>query len=273
MDRVASNTHGQVLAGVGGTPAGETSLGIITLPAGGPWTISGAFAQCVPATCTPAEIAGGHVRIASPSGDIAPNPAPLKIPSGYAPSQLGATAPTQACPLSIYPLDLIAAGKSTLEFFGTNDVALTVAPQWLVGIIYGLEMVDQKPAHWYDQVRANNIGAAAAAIGTITLSEGATEIVSITCIIAQSGVLTAAEELIGYISLSSDDLKIQPLQLPFSSAIGAGLGVTVGNPAYIAPVPIACSIPVQGGARIDVVCDLNTAITGAASCKVIIGYR
>jgi len=273
MPRTANNTHGQVLSLAGGTTAAETSLGTITLPAGGPWNIFGAWVHCVSATMTPAEIVGGHVRIASPSGDITPNPAPIKIPTGYGPSQLGGTSNTQQSYLFVHDLDLVASGKSTLELFGQNDVAVTVAPQWCAGILYGLEIVESKAPHWYDAVRAGVTAATLSTIGTITLSEGATEIVSICAIISQGGVLTAGEELIGYVQLSSDDLLIQPLQIPVSTAVSAGLGATIGNGPQIKPRPIYVSIPVKGGARIDASLKLSTAVTNACSCKVIIGYR
>ena len=57
---LASDTHGSVVAGVAGTAAGETVIGTITFPAGGPWKIWGfwGFMVCVTPT---AEIGRAHV--------------------------------------------------------------------------------------------------------------------------------------------------------------------------------------------------------------------
>jgi hypothetical protein len=271
--RTAINTHGQALASAGQTAAGEVTLGTITLPAGGPWNIFALWAHCVAATLTPAEVTGGHIRLTGPSGDITPNPAPCKVPTGYGSSELGATAGVQCSPLTLHEIDLVAAGKSSIEIFGVNDVAVTVAPQWCAGILYGLEITESKIPHWYDQVNTGVSTLASTAVGTITLSEGATEIVSITAILGQGGVLTTAEELLGYFTLSSDDLQLPPLQIPVSAAFSAGLGATIPNLMYAQPVHVPTSIPVKGGARIDVACKLNTAITNTTRAKLIIGYR
>lgn len=273
LRRTATNTHGMILAGAGGTAAGNTSLGTITLPAGGPWQLFGAFGQAVRATATAAEMCGGTLIITSPSGDVVPNPAPLEIPIPLIGSFLGALESVSASPLALFPLDLVAAGKATLEFTYDQPVANTAAPQVVAGVLFGSEIKEIMPPYWYDSLEGSITAAASTALGTITISESATEIVGICANIAQNGVITAGEELTGFISIQSDDIKLTPLQLPFSQVFGAGLGATINNTVPLQPVLIPTSIPVVGGARLDVNVDLNTAVTNAARVQVYIAYR
>jgi hypothetical protein len=273
MRKTASNFHGMVLAAAGGTAAGVTSLGTITLPAGGPWKIVGAYGMAVPATATAAELCGGHIILSSPSGDIMPNPAPIQIPTGLLGSFLGALHGVSLNPLSITPLELEAAGKAVIELTYSQPDANTVAPQVVAGVLFGSEIIDPLTPIWYDEANVSITAAAATALGTITLSESAEQIVGVCGIIAQENVLTTAEELIGFFALTSDDVKLTPMQLPFSGAFGAGLGATIGNSPFVPPVWIPCAIPVVGGARVDITVDLNTAVTNGARAQVFIAYR
>lgn len=271
--RTAANTRGMAVAGAGGTAAGSSNIGTITLPAGGPWNIVYGWVQAVQATLAAAENGGGDLVITAGSGDVDPNMSPCRIPAPMSGSLLGATAPVQASPLVLAPLDLVAAGKAVLTVDWDQQIAITTAQQIVGGVIFGKEPIESEPAHNYETIDGTIAAAALTALGTITIPETSNKIVSVTALIAQDGVLTAGEELLGFITLASDDQLIEPLQLPFSMAFSAGLGATIGNALMCAPVFIPVDIPIVGGARINVSIDLNTAVTNAAGAKVTLGLR
>ncbi|KKL67125.1 hypothetical protein LCGC14_2138150, partial [marine sediment metagenome] len=81
------------------------------------------------------------------------------------------------------------------------------------------------------------------------------------------------EELIGFVKFTSDDIRMQPLELPCSAVYGAGLGALIGNPVHQMPQMIPVDIPTPGGARINAELKLNTAVTNAARIQVFIQYE
>lgn len=267
------HTHGAAVAGAGSTAAGRTLIGSIVLPAGGDWLISGIWGQAVQATMAAAECAGGYIEAVASTGDVVPNPSPGKFPTGYAGSQLGAATPVQACPLHIHNVDWSAPGKASIALYYHQDIAITVANQVVCGLIYGKSAIEKKPAKFIDQVQITKTAAAKSAIGTITLSERAEEIVGIGFHCAQDGVLVAAEELLGFGTIESDDLDVVPGEYPAAMAFSAGLGTAIGNPVYTPQALIPVSIPVIGGARVDCSFTLNTAVTNAALISCFIAYR
>lgn len=273
MAEVIADTHGAVLAGAGSTAAGETDLGDITLPAGGPWKIFGIWGHAVPATATAAELIGGYIKLQSKSGDLTPDPSPAKFPTPKHGSSLGATIDQVVSPLVIYPIDFDAAGKAVLDLIYNQDIACTVAAQVCAGILFGKTIPERGRYRFADRARTTINSGDDTTIGTVTLSEKATKITGILAEITQDGVLTTAEEIIGFVRLSSDDLNLSPAQYPVAAAYGAGEGALImaGSPPPMLPVPVI--IPVPAGARIDCFLDLNTALTNACNASVTIFYE
>lgn len=271
---VEADTHGMVATGAGSTAANaETVVGTITLPAGGDWKIFQIWCQAVRATATAGESMGGNFRLNAPAGDLKPHPAPSRFPTGMGGSFLGATEAVQINQLNLIDVEYTAPGKSTIELIYNEASAVTVASQVAMGIIFGKTRPVMKPFTFSDRVRGTVTAAAAATIGTITMAENAKKITGLCMVPAQDGVLTAAEELLGFFSLSSDDVKLPPAQFPMSAAFGGGLGVTIGNHVFVQPVWVPVNIPVEGGARIDVSVDLNTAVTNAAEFDFFLAYE
>ncbi len=273
MDVLEADTHGMVVSGAGSTGAGDTTIGSITLPAGGPWNIFQVWSLIAAPTATAAESYGGHFRLSAASGDVSPNPAPSRFPTGMVGSFLGATADNVVSPLQIYDVDYQAAGKAVIDLIYNEASAVTVATQVCLGIIFGKERPVSKPFKYCDRVRAAITAAADTTIGTLTLPEGASRITGLACIAVQDGVLTTAEELIGFFRLASDDIKLPPAQYPINAAFSAGLGALIMaapmQPVNIIPV----NIPVPGGARIDAFLDLNTAVTNAAEVELFVTFE
>jgi hypothetical protein len=267
------NTHGLIVAAAGQTAAGEQTLGTVTLPADGPWIIHNVFGQIVSATATAAEATGGYMRFDAASGDISPNPAPSKWPVICNGSTLGATIDQGGCALQMYPVQWEAPGRATVSMIFNNTVAATVAPQIVMGILFGKSVPEPHPFRFCDTVRVTTNSAADTAIGTITLSEKATKITGLMGVLLNDGVLTTAEELIGFFRLASDDIDLVPAQFPFPMAYSAGLGALIQAGPWMPSGFIPVDIPVVGGARINTFVDLNTAITNAAEVQVYIAYE
>lgn len=267
------NTHSLIIAAAGQTAAGEQTLGTLTLPADGPWIIHDIFGQIVSATATAAEATGGYMRFDAASGDVTPNPAPSKWPVICNGSSLGATIDQSGCALQRFPVLWTAPGRATINCVFNNTVAATVAPQIVMGILFGKSVPEPKRFLFCDTVRTTTNSAADTSVGTITLSEKATRITGIGGVLINDGVLTAAEELIGFFRLASDDIDLVPAQYPFPMAFSAGLGALIMNAPFIPSGLIPVDIPVIGGARINCFVDLNTAVTTAAEVQVYIAYE
>jgi len=273
MAEVETNTHGSVVAGAGSAAAGPTTIGQITLPAGGPWMIFGAWAQVVAATHTPAEAVGGHFRFDPASGDLTPDPSPSRMPTFGDSSGLNTTGGRIQSALNIFPVAWEGAGKAVINCIYEQAITITVAPQVVMGLLYGKTIPERLPAPFYDLARGTITATADTAVGTITLAEKATRITGVCGILQQDGVVVAGEELTGFWRLASDDVQMPPMQLPFNTVFGAGLGATIpGNgQSMINFIPV--DIPIIGGSRINSFVDLNTAVTNAADVEIFLAYE
>jgi len=267
------NTHSSIVTGVAGVAAADTIVGAITMPAGGPWLIHDVFAQVVSVTPTAAESMGGHFRFDPASGDLDPDPSPSRFPVFESGSSLGATIDRGQCPLNLFPVAWEAAGKAVINCIYHQAIACTVAPQTVIGILYGHSRPERKPLIFSDVARAAVAATADTAVAQIVLSAKATRIVGICGILSQDGVLVTVESLIGFFRLASDDVTLPPMQLPFNNVYGGGLGALIqgGNQGNINYIPV--DIPVVGGARINCFVDLNVAVTNAADVEIFIAYE
>ncbi len=270
---LASDTHGAVVSGAADTAAGETVIGAITFPAGGPWKIWGLWGFMVNATLTAAEVVAGHIRLNSVSGDIIPNPAPSRFPLSAVGSILGAVGSPQMHSLQIFPVFYEAPGKGVMQLIVNQAVGNAVAPQCVLGILFGKSIPQAYPFRYIDRVRVQTKAAVDTAVGTVTLAEKATRITAIGGILIQDNVITTQEELLGFFRLSSDDVRMPPAQFPFSAVYGAGLGAAINQPVAQVPRMIPVEIPVPGGGRIDVFVDLNTGLTNEAEVQIYIAYE
>ena len=267
------NTHSLAVTGAGVTTATDVTVGQIIMPAGGPWVIHNIFGQVVRATATAGESNQGQIVLQSASGDIVPNPAPSIWPLIESGSFLGATADQSVCPLHIYDVNFEAAGKAAINLIYRQPTTVTVAPQLVLGVMFG--KTRPAPSHWIysDLMRAQVTTAAEISIGTVTLAERATRITGVMATITQDNVITAGEELIGICRLASDDIDLTPFQFPTANAFGAGLGGLIQSATNLYSYFLPVDIPVTGGARIQGFLDLNTAVTNACECEIYIAYE
>lgn len=274
MAQVISKMHAMVASGAGQAAVGESLLGAaITLPAGGPWLITHVWGQVAPSVALAAEQTGGSFRFDVDSGDFVPNPAPSRFPCLANSSSLGALINPSICPLNLQEVDWQASGKAVVSIRVTNNIAITNIPQWVAGMIFAAEAPVYEKPRFADTVRGTIQAAALTAVGQIILSEGAEKIVGFSATLSQNGVLVAGEELLGFAVMTSDDLSMAPMQLPFNCAFGAGLGATISAPSQGKVQVVPLDIPVIGGARINCAVDLNTAVTNPADVAFTIYYR
>lgn len=268
--------HSQLTTGAGPTTAdSELALGsTITLPArnSGTWKIFGIFYCLVCATATAGQGTTGYVTMNASGTDVTPNPAPLKLPFAF-PSFLGATESVNKMDTQFYNVNFEAVGKANLDFKVLVDQTQAVAPQVVAGVLYGEKEADFQNFTYVDRIQAEISSASDTTIGTITLSERAKKIVGFLAIATQAGVLTTAEELIGFVRLDSIDLDLKPMEIPLTSNYSAGLGATIGQGQTPNLRYIPCDLDVVKGGKIQAFLDLNTALTNACSVQVYVFYN
>lgn len=271
----ADASHGLVRQAIITATVVETQLGDdieVPVRAGG-WRINDISGQVVRVTASPAVSIGGVMRLNAPSGDITPDPRPSARPVYESGSLLNTTTGVSACPIWRYPTNLLAAGKANIGLLATNSIASAVGPAWAIGIHFAPNIVVPERPLFYDFVRATQSTVARTLVGQIIISEKATKITEIIGILQQDGVLTTAEELIGFFDLASDDVELAPSQWLFNTAFGAGIGATIASGYQTVRNPYLVDIPVVGGARIDCSITLLTAVTNPADVMIAIGYK
>jgi len=175
--------------------------------------------------------------------------------------------------LRIWPVNYEAPGKGVLELIVNQAVGNTVAPQCVLGVLYGKTIPSVMPIRFIDTVRAQVAAAVDTLIGTVTIAEKASRITSVGGILVQDNVITTVQNLIGYFRLASDDVRMPPAMFPFSAVYGGGLGALILDAVAQVPVMIPTEIPVEGGARIDCFALLNTLVTNAAEIQIYISYE
>lgn len=270
----AESSHGQVIVAVGVATVADTIIGTIEVPQRDtPWLINSIMGQIARQTGTAAEALNGNFGFGSPLGDLTPAPDPSRYLIKESCSLLGSVSDVSSCPLHKYDQEILIAGKGNVGFNVQAAIAPAVAPIWAVGIHYAPDIVVPKRAMFANRVRTTVTATTRTQVGTITLSEKATEIVGIIGHLTQDGVLTTAEELIGFFDISSQDISVQPSDWLFNEVYGAGLGATIAGGEVYPPMPHLVSIPVPGGARIDCFVTLETAVTNGADVEICLLYR
>lgn len=268
-------THAMLQTGTGSTTAATKKIigANITLPAGGPWTVFGLWGQVARVTSVADEGSGGQLIVDSVSGDLDPDPAPGTYPLVGACIGESANFSIAAVPLNIWPVNWSAAGKAVIKLSYLNQLAITTASIVAGGVIFGNEVPEVRPLTFCDGVFTSFASANETAVGTITLAEKATRIVGILADLNKGDAVTAAEAVLATIRLASDDVKMPPAQFPCNRAFNSSDGTPVGQSATPQSQFIPVDIPVEGGARIDVLCTTSASVTGNADISVFIAYE
>jgi hypothetical protein len=207
------------------------------------------------------------------SGDLDPDPAPAKFPCYGLANSSGAAMGVAVVPTNIYRTNYTAAGKAIIQLSFVNSGANTVAPEILASLIFGDKIPDKGFQNFIDQVDSSFASAAEQLVGTITLSEKAKRITGILATGFHAGAMTASQEVMGWIRLDSQDMKLQPSEFPFMLNCSAGLGAVAGQ-SSTPPAPfIDVDIPVTGGAIINIYATTSIAVTASARVQAFIAYE
>lgn len=268
-------SFGIVRTGVGGTTANTLANigGVITMPAGGPYTIYGIWAQIAKITTIPDEKTGGFLKFEALSGDLTPDPAPGKFPLiGNHPSA-SADAAAAANPLNIWPTRFQASGKATIQLSYLNDSIITTAPQVLAGILFGTEVPTAQPHVFVDSVEGEFASASEQTLGSIVLAEKAKKITGILAILSKPGATTDGEAVAATIRLDSVDVKLQPAEYPCNVAYDAEDGTQVGALSSPQSQFIPVNIPILPGSTINVLATTTVSVTNNASIRVFLAYE
>jgi len=268
-------THCKTVAGTGPTAA-DTIKQIgpdISMPAGGPWTIFGVFAQVAKVTAVASEGTGGILLVDSLSGDISPDPAPAKWPLLGTIAQMGANHGPAAMGLNIWPVNWEASGKATLKLSYHAQLAITAAPQVQAGILFGDSIPGIFRAPFCASVSTAFAAATEQSVGSIILAEKATRIVGILAELNKGDTWTVAEPVIGYVRIASDSVKLQPATFPCCYCYDSADGTPAGESGMPRAEFIPLDIPVEGGAIINVYAKTPISVTGNAEVRVYIAYE
>ncbi len=269
------STNAQLVTGAGGATAGSITQigGNITLPAGGPWIISGIWSQVLQDTAVASEAVNGNLIVNALSGDLNPDPAPGKYPSANMASQSAASFGIHATPLNIYPVNWLASGKAVISLSYENMSGNATAPIAAAGIIFGDSIPAEVPLVFSDSVNGSLTAASEASIGSITLAEKATRIVGMCAIAMKDGAVTADEAMLAHIRLDSADVKFSPSQYPCAYAFNGADGTPAGGCGLAMNKYIPMDVPVIGGSIINVFGTLVNAVTAGLHVSVYIAYE
>jgi len=275
MANTEALVHSMFVRGTCGTVAlTDTLVGNITLPASEDgWKIYGAWGYGVINAALAAEATFGHMRVESVSGDILPNPSPCRLPLAGVPSYLGAATGKPLVPLTLWRVEWEASGKAVIGLHYVNESAKSTGDDVCLGLIFGKVLPEPRPIIFMDRVTAAVAAVGTTLIGTINLAERATRITGIGCQVVQDMVSTAAQEILPYFILTSDDVDFAPAQWPCQFASCVGLATNHGLNNAIVPELLPVDIPIIGGARINCSINFQTAVTNAAQVQIYIAYE
>lgn len=261
--------------GPGGTTDNAvTQIGTdITMPAGGPHIIHGVACCVVHHTPTLAQSLQGYLRMLAASGDLDPDPAPAKFPCVGLANSSSANMGVAVVPTNIYRTNYSASGKAIIQLSYVNSGANTVAPEILASLIFGDKIPAPGFQNFIDQVDTTFASAAEQLVGTITLSEKAKRITGVLAVGFHAGAMTASEEVMGWIRLDSQDMKLQPAEFPFSLNCSAGLATVAGQASSPHLPFIDVDIPVTGGAIINVYATTSISVTASARVQAFLAYE
>lgn len=268
-------THGIARTGNGGTGArATTQIGDnLVLPAGGPWIIHHVWGQVAKVTTIPDQGTGGELIVNAASGDLTPDPAPGKYPLIGSNASESANCAISAVPLNLWEVNWEAAGKAVVQLSYRNQLATTTASKVSCGIMFSDASPEKRPLKFCAAVQSQVTSATEDSVGSITLAEKATRIVGILADLNKGDVVTAGEEIMATIRLSSDSVLLSPAEYPCIRAFNASDGTAAGQASSPQAQFVPVDIPVPGGAIIDVFATTSRSVTGAADIAIYLAYE
>jgi len=256
------------------TDLSEKSVGSpIILPANGPWIIHDLSANIAPTPGLGNSTVAGAIKISSLTSDISPASDAMEFPLNPLPFQILANDTISPSLTQHIPLDLIAAGSSSvqLSFLPYDQFPFDVTI--LAGLTYSTEIPIIYPCKRVTVAHAEISTLGETQIGSATLSESATIITGITPYVLWTESPTDYNPLIAYVRLSSTATPIQPSEF----LCDASYSHTTLTPLPPSPPPpprmIPVSIPITPGETISIFCNLLYAPSVPVEAVVHLFYR
>lgn len=235
-------------AAVGATAGTYDSVGTITLRADAKY-LYGFWVSAATATSTAAEAVSGSLKISSPDLGIGDQTFSCPPYNGGAPAtNIGFTCNAA----EFIPMFKKVAGKTTINiYFSSNLPDPTGATSVVVGCVYeagidGKQIPGEVMKTWpymapvgvggVNQSKAAITTVAATAIGDVTIPGWASEIIGFKHYMIPN-LMTAGEEVNGYVEYTSTIPDFSPQKWPLAFAVNAPLGTPVGAGAAPIEVP------------------------------------
>ncbi len=237
----------------------------VTLAQQGNWKVWGMGASIVTATATPDERFGGFMRLspATPQ-DWVPVPTPLELPTPVFSSGLGTTGQLAwGTPSIMHPVNLQAKGGTIVSIQGAEAIANASAAVGMGFFFYGDRpaWATNKWAAPFKTVRriAGNVDSTAeTSIGTVQVGQGDTVIQWIGEVGAVDGTLSADQEVVYRLRLTSEDTDISNFRFP-PSAISPAADATPDAQGMVLPIMWPVNIPIRPNSTLEVLADHQIA--------------
>ncbi len=244
-----------------------TTIGsTVTLAQGGPWEVWAMGANIVTGTATPAERYGGKMRIdpVTPQ-DWTPVPTPLELPTVAFSSGLGTTGQLAwAAPTAMWPISTLAQGGTTVNIQAAEAISNAAA-----AIAEGHFMYGTRPP-WADNprlmpfqtvrtIRGAVDDTAETSIGAVQIGTGDTRIVWIGEVGAVDDTLSADQEVVYRLRLTSEDTDLSNFRFPGSSSAQQAADATPDAQGMVVPQMWPVDIPVEPNSTLEVLADHQIA--------------
>ncbi len=255
------------IGAIGNVAGTFTTIGsTVTLAQGGPWEVWAMGANIVTGTATPDERYGGQMRIdpVTPQ-DWSPVPTPCQLPTVAFSSGLGTTGQLAwAAPTTMWPVSFQARGGTTVNIQAAEAISNAAA-----AIAEGHFFYGSRPA-WADNPRlmpfqtvrviTGSVDATAeTSIGTVQIGTGDTRIVYIGEVGAVDDTLSADQEVVYRLRLTSEDTDISNFRFPGSSSAQQAADATPDAQGIIVPQMWPVDIPVKPNSTLEVLADHQIA--------------
>ncbi len=252
---------------IGNSANSFTTIGsIIKLAEEGPWEVWAMGASIVTATATPAERYGGSMRLDPETPqDWTPVPTPLILPTVVFSSALGTTGGlAHGTPTQMWDVSLMAAGGTRVNIQAAEAVANAAA-----GVAEGHFFYGARPA-WADnprlmplqtvrQITGSVDATGETSIGTVQVGTGDTKIVYIGEVGAVDSTLSADQEVVYRLRLTSEDTDISNFRFPGSASAQPAADADPDAAGMIVPKLWPVDIPIKSNSTLEVLADHQIA--------------
>ncbi len=222
-------------------------------------------ASIISAVAVDAERFGGQMRLnpATPQ-DWAPVPTPLELPTPVTPSQLGTTTGSQTViPATPWWVNLEAKGGTIVDIQAAEAVANNAAAIGMGFFFYGdmppwARDPSLAPMRTVRRITGAVDSTSETSIGTVQVGTGDTLIQWIGEVGAQDAALTADQEVVYRLRLTSEDTDISNFRFPGSACFMPPEG-TLDVVQAVVPIMWPVNIPIKKNSTLEVLADHQIA--------------